>query len=414
MKRFLSLVLVGYVFSGSMAEAATYYVSKNGNDGRSCAQAQSASTPKLTVNSGVTCLNAGATLLVRGGTYAEALTNPSIAGTSWSNAVRIAAYPGETVWLAPVSGNYVLYVEASQQYIELDGINMDATNSTSGIVKIEGWSGGNAHHIRIRNADLVGNPRTPQQHVIATASVAGIIGGNEFINLTVHRGGTSDFDHGFYIQSPNNLIDRCNIYDIPGAGIQIYNGYGLSPNDNVVRNNIIHDGRSTGAGQRGWGILAGGGTGNKLYNNVVYNIRNSSDGSAGIYLYAGAKTEVYNNTVYGSKRYGIAVEASTSGATVTNNISASNASGNYRDSGVGTKSSNNLFNSNPLFVNPSAGNFALQAGSPAINAGATLPLVATDVNGGVRPQGAYDIGAYEFGTATSQPPPTPYGLHWVN
>ena len=53
-------------------------------------------------------------------------------------------------------------------------------------------------------------------------------------------------------------------------------------------------------------------------------------------------------------------------------------------------------NANPLFVNAAAGDFHLQAGSPAINQGAVFVSVTLDRDGVVRPPaGPYDIGAYE-------------------
>jgi hypothetical protein len=59
-----------------------------------------------------------------------------------------------------------------------------------------------------------------------------------------------------------------------------------------------------------------------------------------------------------------------------------------------------------LFVDPANNNYALKAGSPAIDAGVTLPQVPTDILGVTRPQGlAYDIGAYEL-VAPSTPPKT--------
>src|SRR5208283_2421386 len=54
-----------------------------------------------------------------------------------------------------------------------------------------------------------------------------------------------------------------------------------------------------------------------------------------------------------------------------------------------------------LFVDPANNNYALKAGSPAIDGGVALPQVPTDILGVTRPQGlAYDIGAYEFVAST--------------
>src|SRR5262249_10384362 len=67
------------------------------------------------------------------------------------------------------------------------------------------------------------------------------------------------------------------------------------------------------------------------------------------------------------------------------------------DYGSGTIADHNTNRSiNPLFVNAAAFDFALQAASPAIDAGMMLSAVPTDLVGIPRPQGAgYDIGAYE-------------------
>ena len=55
----------------------------------------------------------------------------------------------------------------------------------------------------------------------------------------------------------------------------------------------------------------------------------------------------------------------------------------------------NKFGQDPLFVDPSAGNFSLQAGSPVIDAGGGL-AATQDFYGDQRPQGAgVDIGAIE-------------------
>jgi predicted outer membrane repeat protein len=59
----------------------------------------------------------------------------------------------------------------------------------------------------------------------------------------------------------------------------------------------------------------------------------------------------------------------------------------------------NIFNQNPQFVNPAAGNYRLSLTSPAINAGSNalvLPSMTTDLAGNVRiDNGTVDMGCYE-------------------
>ena len=388
-----------------VSQAAEYYVAKNGSNSFSCAMAQSPSTPKLTMNAGAACLAAGDTLHVGAGTYAEAFINPTFSGTSWSNVVRISAVPGASVWMKPSSGsNAVIYLARNQQYIEFDGINLSAANVTSNTVRIEGWSGGNAHHIRIKNAELIGSP-SATQNVLASASVAGIVGGNEFLNLTIHGGGVNDFHHALYIQSPNNVVDGCVIYDIPGAGVHLYNGYGLATNNNIVRNNTIRNMRSTVAGQRHWGIVVYSATaGVRVYNNVVHDIPNNGANTSGIEVHS-SNVALQNNTVTRVGGKGINIESGSSNY-VQNNVSFDNGN-NYFDNGNGTVNSSNMIGIDPLFVDPSRGDFRLREGSQAIDRGMQLLTVPTDIFGVQRPQGgAYDIGSHEFTQAGLPMAPT--------
>src|SRR5881396_3521599 len=68
------------------------------------------------------------------------------------------------------------------------------------------------------------------------------------------------------------------------------------------------------------------------------------------------------------------------------------STGTVGGGGIGS----NIENTDPQFVNPSALDFRLQAGSPAVDAGTILSIVLGDFLGIIRPQGAgYDIGAFE-------------------
>src|SRR5713101_8675509 len=110
-----TVLLTGGVLSPRAATAATYYVATTGNDANSGTQAQ----PFRTIAKGLTVLRTGDTLYLRGGTYAENIDNnnqtiPS--GTSWSNAVTLAAYPSETVTIR----GYVNLAAPSIQYLIMD------------------------------------------------------------------------------------------------------------------------------------------------------------------------------------------------------------------------------------------------------------------------------------------------------
>lgn len=376
--------------------AADYYVATNGNDSRSCSAARSSGSPKQSINNASACLGPGDTLWVRGGTYYEMVAEMS-SGTSWSAPVRIRAYRSsegatpEAVWVsAPSNQQYALYLAWSQQYIELDGINLDGTQTPNGdAVKIDEWSGGRAHHIRLKNAELRGK--------VTLSGLVPTVGGNEFINLRVHGGGYADFEHGFYVQSSNNLIDGCEIWDFPGAGVHLYNDYGNTLSGNVVRNNVIRDGRWTASGQRHWGIIAANGASNtKIYNNLVYGIPNQGGIAAAIYVYAGYGAEVYNNTVASSSSIGVLV-AGGAATSVINNIIFGNSGGNLANYIGDTIVASNLTD-DPRFVNAGGGDFRLRSDSPAIDRGLYLGDIVNDLLGVAR-SGAPDIGAFEYGTA---------------
>jgi hypothetical protein len=152
----MKLLLLFMLVFASTAEAANYYVSKAGADANSCPQAQSVSTPKLTISSGASCLKPGDTLFVKAGLYAEQLSNVIPSGTSWTSPVTVAAFFGDEVTIQPATGasSVIAFSGPNQAYIVIDGMIVDCVNASTNCVSIQQG----AHHIKIKNSEVKNSP----------------------------------------------------------------------------------------------------------------------------------------------------------------------------------------------------------------------------------------------------------------
>lgn len=376
--------------TAAVSEAATYYVAKTGSNSNTCAQAQSQSTPKLTVGGGAACLSSGDTLYIKAGTYSE--TNNSInlpTATSWAGATTISKYGSDVVTFQSHSNPFKTF-DGTMAYVIFNGFVFNGSSSTDGIT-IRG-----VHHLRYTNVELKNAGSTGVN--ISTGS-----NGNEFINCSVHGNGFAPQPlgrgaYGFYISGSNNLVDHCDVYNNGATGIMLYGNPG-AVNNNTIRNNLVHDNSAFNQSYSA-GFYLTSGDGNVAYNNIVY-------GNFGG-IKAGTNSTVYNNTVYANWNWGIIIDSPASGAIIKNNIAYQNPGGNIVDTGTGTIQLNNL-TTDPKFVNPSAKNFRLQTGSAAIDAGTNLLSegLTVDFAGAARPQGCcLDIGAYEYGSQAPGPGPT--------
>jgi hypothetical protein len=416
MKRLGLLVLIGYTASASVAHAATYYVAKSGNNGNTCAQAQSISTAKLTIAEGLKCLAAGDTLLVRAGNYDEGINNNIPSGTSWSSKVRIANYNGETVWLRPlVSGvnnnGFAIWLGGnglSPRFIEIDGINVDATYMQNAVA-LSDSGGATPNNIVIQNLEIVGSPKASYTQTMAAGS------DHRLINVKIHGSGAGGCGlpcstYGVYVAGDRILIDGCDIYDVNGGGIHIYQSR-RPAESNTVRNCRIHDITRSGD-TRLFGILANGNN-HQIYNNLIYGLSlpgtTGTDGSQGAIVAGPNGTKIWNNTIANNKGYGIKLDPGSVNMEVRNNIVFGNAGFVFSNGGTGTIESNNLFGVDPQFVNSSGNDFKLKSDSRAVDAGVNVSAVTNDLAGVARPQGRiHDIGAFEFsGQPTASGPPAP-------
>lgn len=378
------------------AEAATYYVSQSGSDANTCAAAQSTtpSQQKGTISGGVACLNAGDTLLIRGGTYTgsrnviDSQTFRVSSGTSWSNPVIIGGYPGETVTLLPpynVSG--IRLTTGAPSYVIIQDLAVDMASSGTG-ADGDGVYLHTAHHTRLLRLE-VKNSWNSGIHFGNDTSF------NEVINCRIHGNGDAangpPWGHGLYITASDNLFENNDVYDNEGYGFHLYNNHGpnIDPSRNTIRNNRV---RGNGVHHsQGYGIVVGWGSGNLVYNNLVYGNR------GGIQVYTAASNSfIYNNTVYGNIGEGIALQYYSSGQTVRNNISYGNGVNLVDYGGTGTPTIDHNVTTDPGFTNPQANDFSLRSGSPARDTGATIATLTNDFAFATRPQGSgYDVGALE-------------------
>ncbi|MBZ0294258.1 MAG: right-handed parallel beta-helix repeat-containing protein [Anaerolineae bacterium] len=429
--RWALIIVVLLLISGSLAYAQsnTYYVARNGRDSNPGTEAK----PFRSIRHGMQMLQPGDTLLVKKGTYAEELRNiPS--GDSWSNPVTIRAYPGNRVTIKPPKNSErVITFSGNQQYIIIDGFVLDARRVRYEAIKFGGVDDPNQpspHHIRIINNEIRNAGRTIKakgQYHYFTAGIFATGNANylEYIHNVIHHNGVTDFDHGIYQRSSYGLIEGNIIYSNKGSGIKV--GWDGNAVNNIVRNNIIYN-NSTARGKlgqkkqgRGIGVYAGSGT--LVYNNVIW-----GNHLIGIDVtYGGHSARVFNNTVSSSRGWGIAVGYGVLGAQTSNNTivrnnivyQRANNAAIYDFRGVntliennltygrntqigkdGTSSAvirNNLEGINPNFMNAKGNDYRLRQGSPAIDVGAALSDVLTDMIGNARPYGSgYDLGAYEY------------------
>ncbi|TMA51589.1 MAG: right-handed parallel beta-helix repeat-containing protein, partial [Deltaproteobacteria bacterium] len=393
-----------FVLIPALGHSATYYASTTGSDNNTCTQAQNSSTPKRTINATLNCLGtaagagAGHTVQVAPGTYNETIYYNLPGGTSWSAPFTLKATAIGTVTLRPPVGaeSCITIARPTSKYAIISGFVCDGVNVSYDGIKITDSSSGAASFIRLQNIE-VKNAKRQGIFVIRSTD-------NQLLRLTVHDNGRADnLDNGIYIgeAAHRTLIADSLFYNNHAYGIHLYSSTTL-PDGCIVRNNRV----ST----NGTGGLVLWATNTLAYNNLVYNNHTAAGNllgspKSGIRVGSAANgVKLYNNTVYGQKAtsddIGIEVASGALNTMVKNNIAYNNARG-IANSGTGTTLAANL-TTDPKFVNATAANFTLQAGSPAIDAGVTLSAVPNDYARVSRPQGpAYDIGGYEFVSASA-------------
>ncbi len=445
-----------------------YFVSPSGNDSNNGSFASPWLTPVNAKNSmvaGDTVYFRAGTYTTIDDFSSVLVCNKGYCSGTANQYQNFLGYPGETATLGSGSITHGIYHWADTVWQYATVAELTLVGATYGLTCQNVYPGGACNYIRVvgNNMRSIGSGvgfdlEMPADHIAAY--------GNESAQNCL---GSSDcsydyraysFYFGGYGAQSNFDVGWNRLHDNPfGKGIQVYGHVaGDTITHLVIHDNEIYNNTMT-------GIELGGSDGKTdfvqdalLYNNIIWN--NSNGAPVSHMVYGGVELEgldandgtymLYNNTFYanspahsniqpgGAIAFGnngvksVALEnnifyaasgspcylyfddntAPTTGRVLFSNNLYFNAgkgpSGcNYNVGSINVATDAKGVNANPKFASPSALNFHLTAGSPAIDAG-TNTGVATDFDGVVRPQGsAFDIGAFEFvsGSNAQLPPP---------
>jgi hypothetical protein len=413
----LQILFLTFGILNSQATADTRFVAKTGSDANSCEAAKNINTPKLTIASGLSCTNSGDTLSIRAGTYNEGIHSAQIKsgsgiGNSYTNPTIIQAHNGELVKLIGVAPGGAIFNMTTNdfQYVIFKDLELDASISlVSDLISFTSYTGPGAHHIKFDNihAHHAGGNVVHIGETLPGGTMAHDIwfkGGRYHDAALKDPYSASGHTYPFYVGGNNHIIEDAEIYHTKRYCIHLWTqDPNLGARGIIIRNNRIHDCDT-------WvltdpiyasdtAIIIGHADSTLVYNNLIYN---NYGGGISVYGSLGNKNAIYNNTIYKTGASCIQNSSSFSAIAQNNICYLTTGLGN-----AGTLIGSNLVNVNPLFVNPTAGDFHLQSTSPAINTATPVSIVTTDFDRNARPQGgAYDFGAYEFlsGAASPRPP----------
>jgi hypothetical protein len=445
LRRILLSAVFGTVFlvagAAQPASGATFYVGMSGND----ANPGSAASPWRTIAKAARTMVAGDTVLVASGNYGESVRTS-----------RGGAASGRITFKC-VGICVTKTFNSDHSYITIDGFEMTAANDGY-MMTLRGSYGelkNNTIHntgaswgvVRMDDPQMTGWVISKNRYYSSTGPgddlTVFVIGGRNNVIEKNEIGPAKDID-AFRVWGVGNIVRGNYIHDVsrtPGSVahidvIQVFGGWtGAESRDIVFENNLVvnFNGQismtenNNSSAIRDWnlrnnvyvnvGMQANVGIPNfRFYNNTLYNVGATNKlvmylyDAAGKSNYSGAR--ISNNLFITASTIGtyenvMAIGRTGSNVTASNNYFAK--VGSYSALTGVPSNAENVNGGDPQFVNAAANDFHLQAGSLAIDRGATLTGFKHDYDVSARPQGAaWDIGAFEYkrGAAAQLPAPT--------
>ncbi|MEZ6244031.1 MAG: FG-GAP-like repeat-containing protein [Phycisphaerales bacterium] len=398
--RFVVVMVAGVLSASSASAATTYYVRKTGSDSKS---GTSPANAFKTIDKAADTAHAGDTIYVGAGTYVETIT-PNNDGTSGSPITFIADTTGTqtgdagtvTIQKSGTSGNALLI--QNDDYITFRGFVIEGGSDT---IKWDNSDGGVLENCTIRNADddmievANGSDLTITSCTLTDSNDDGVVVSGGDATLVACNIDQMN-DRAISITSSGSTVSvrRCTIWN---SGYGVRTTYGTA----TIVNCVFYDIDSDAVRGENSSVLH------------VYACTMDDIGSDGVQSYGTAN--VYDNIMTHIGDDGMDKESGTFNA-------SHNLIWSYADSrSEGFDSTEYSFD--PGYVDRSARDYRLSAGSGAIDIGQSISsMTSVDRLNGPRPTGSgWDLGAYEYGAAVVYAP-IPYttdfesgaGAEWTN
>lgn len=330
----LIVSLGGVAQTGNASPPCTLYASLRGSD----SNPGTSTAPFRTAQKLVDSLSAGKTGCLTGGGSFVGDVRFDVGGAAGSP-VTLTSDPSSI--RATVNG--VLYDPPTSPYVTIDNLKVDATNADQNVAVQLFADGG-----RLVNSDVSGGG---QQRIGVQVGYQKTVTGVEIANDRIHDFGSSGmYQQGIYV----DLADGVQVHDnviyrnLGGYGIQLWTH---SMNGHFYRNTI--DGNGAGnviiAGQQN---ASGGPSSNNEFDHNV--LSNPVSGHNIVIFWSSGGPTGTGNSVHDNDYW-------------NGNLDSGSAYCSGSCSGV-TYTANK--NANPLYVDVGAGDFTLQATSPALGYGA--------------------------------------------